>query len=100
MSEEIADSARVIITRNDLQVRIKKPLDLNLDTALTDQLFIHKYTLYRYDLRVQLKSGSLSHWCDVCLVHGHNSVAILKLIGRKGCELTSRPKRKLCDSDA
>lgn len=30
MSEEVADSVRVIITRNDLQVRIKKPFDLNL----------------------------------------------------------------------
>lgn len=28
MSEEIADCVRVIITRNDLQVRIKKPFDL------------------------------------------------------------------------
>ena len=33
MSEEVPDSLRVIITRNDLQVRIKKPFDLNLGIA-------------------------------------------------------------------
>lgn len=33
MSEEILGSGRVIITRNDLQVRIKKPFDLNLPTG-------------------------------------------------------------------
>lgn len=37
MREEIADSGRVIITRNDLQVRIKKPFDLNLDIGRNEQ---------------------------------------------------------------
>lgn len=37
MSKEIPDSGRVIITRNDLQVRIKKPFNLNLNTEPVDQ---------------------------------------------------------------
>lgn len=49
MSREPSDAGRVIITRNDLQARIKKPFDLNLAyTQSSLAILFHskaKYTL-------------------------------------------------------
>lgn len=93
MSEEIADSVRVIITRNDLQVRIKKPFDLKPGQwakcptwSLEDQDDLNltpSWIKSRFVWEVEIVR---------CYVW-HNSVAILILIGRKGCELTSGPCR-------
>lgn len=50
MSRESTDAARVIITRNDLQARIKKPFDLNPSCTEGSEL-IHTFNIQNYTLQ-------------------------------------------------